>query len=87
MEGAGLSRFYLKVSGGFWKLLRAVRLKWSSPAEGRGCQGLGMASWRGTLWMCVIKPTVRCLSVLEVKVVKQLFFKNRAAEPVGFLWF
>lgn len=60
----------------FWKLLRAVRLKWStsSPAEGRGCQGLCKASWREMVWMCVIKPTMSCLSALEVKVVKQLFF-------------
>lgn len=59
--GAGLSRFYLRGLGGFWKQLGAVRLKWSSPAEGRGYQGLCKVSWRGMVWMCVIKPTVRCL--------------------------
>lgn len=41
VERAVLSQFYLKLLGAYGRLLRAVRLKWSTSSlvEGRACQG------------------------------------------------
>lgn len=41
------------------------------------------ASWHELVWMCVIKPTQRCLRG-GVKVVSQLFSKNRAVLLLAF---
>lgn len=87
LVSAVFSQFHLKWLGAYGRLLRAVRLKWStSLVEERGCQSLCCASWHRLVWMCVIKPTQCCLRRLGVKVVSQLFCKNRAVVLAGFLW-
>ena len=89
VKRAVLSQFHLKLLGAYGRLLRAVRLKWSTSSlvEERACQGACRASWHRLVWMCVIKPTQCCLRRrLGVKVVSQLFFKNRVVVLSGFLW-
>lgn len=60
---AGLSQFQLKLLGAYWRLLRAVRLKWSTSSlvKDWACMGRCCASWHELVWMCVIKPTQCCL--------------------------